>query len=144
MHPSCDGGSNSSLSNSSSSNNNNNSCSSSSIHVVQTLMRKQSTPSCSSEPYCLPLTKMWYPVRSTSLFDCCHVQPTLANRCPATLSTLHLYQTSSSSQSTSADGTFQCWNRVFGSRVTGSTTLAGSGRVVSQVSVTDPVSDPIL
>ena len=37
----------------------------------------------------------------------------------------------------------QCWNRVFGSRVTRSTILAWSGRVGSWVSLTDPVSEPV-
>ena len=32
---------------------------------------------------------------------------------------------------------------VTGHRVTGSTILAGSGRVGSQISVTDPMSDPV-
>ena len=39
------------------------------------------------------------------------------------------------------DRQFQKWNRVSGSRVTGSAILAGSG---SRVSVSDPVFDPVL
>ena len=35
-------------------------------------------------------------------------------------------------------------NRVSGSRVTGSAILAGSGRVESRVSISDPVFDPVL
>jgi len=39
----------------------------------------------------------------------------------------------------------QYWHRVFGSRIAGSTILAGSGRVGSgHVSVTDPASDTVL
>jgi len=40
--------------------------------------------------------------------------------------------------------TTQRWNRVSGSRVTGSAILAGSGRIGSRVSVSDPVFEPVL
>jgi len=39
---------------------------------------------------------------------------------------------------------YQTWNRVSSSRVTVSAILVGSGRVVSRVSVSDPVFDPVL